>query len=230
MQRIPEPELMEGAEQARAYAEADFEQPHAQFIELFRQRFPYADFRGRVLDLGCGPCDISCRIAGAYAACTIDAVDGSAAMLSLGHERVSRYGLNRRIHLYQRYLPDDPLPSPAYDTIISNSLLHHLVSAQTLWQTIRRAAAPAAVVFIMDLMRPTSRKQAQTLVAKYAAQEPPILQHDFYHSLLAAYTVEEVKAQLAVAGLQGMQVQAVSDRHLTVSGYPVRDDMTPVQS
>ena len=227
MQRIPEPELMDNADQARAYAEADFEQPHARFVELFRQEFPRNDIHGRVLDLGCGPCDISCRMAGSYTACTIDAVDGSAAMLSHGRERVSRHGLGGRIHLYQRYLPDDPLPSPAYGTIISNSLLHHLASAQTLWRTIQRAAAPAAVIFVMDLMRPASRKQARRLVAEYAAQEPPVLQHDFYHSLLAAYTVEEIRTQLTMAGLHGLQVQAVSDRHLIVSGHAVSLDRIP---
>ena len=51
MQRIPEPELMDGADQARAYAEADFEAPHSMFIELLRQRLASPAPRGTVLDL-----------------------------------------------------------------------------------------------------------------------------------------------------------------------------------
>ncbi len=35
MNRTPEPELMLEQEQARAYFEADFEEPHGRFIELF---------------------------------------------------------------------------------------------------------------------------------------------------------------------------------------------------
>jgi SAM-dependent methyltransferase len=218
MQRIPEPELMNDAEQARAYAGADFEQPHTQFVELFRQQFPQTEINGRVLDLGCGPCDISWRFAQAYPGCQIDAVDGAAAMLAHGRKLLVDHGLLRRIHLHQCYLPEDDLPAAAYDTIISNSLLHHLADAQVLWQSISQAAAPGAAIFIMDLMRPDRLEQAQALVDKYAGGEPEILRRDFYHSLLAAYAVDEVKVQLTTAGLVGLQVQAVSDRHLLVYG------------
>ena len=36
MDRMLEPELMDDADQARAYAEADFEEPNRMFVELFR--------------------------------------------------------------------------------------------------------------------------------------------------------------------------------------------------
>jgi len=218
MQRIPEPDLMDDAEQARAYAEADFEQPHEQFVALFQQQFPQSDIRGGVLDLGCGPCDVSWRFARAYPQCHIDAVDGAATMLTHAQELIERHGLQSRIGLHLCYLPDDVLPQTAYGTIISNSLLHHLADAQVLWQCISRVASPGAAVFIMDLMRPDNPDQARMLVDEYACDEAEILRHDFYHSLLAAYTVAEVRAQLLFAGLEGLQVQAVSDRHLTVSG------------
>ena len=39
MERIPEPELMDDPEQARAYASADFSEPHQAFVERFTQRF-----------------------------------------------------------------------------------------------------------------------------------------------------------------------------------------------
>ena len=209
---------MNDAEQARAYAAADFEQPHAQFIELFRQKFPYTEINGKVLELGCGPCDISWRFANAYPGCHIDAVDGATAMLAHGQNVIANHGLQARIHPSLCYLPDDPLPAPPYDAVISNSLLHHLLDAQILWRTIAHAAAPGAPIFVMDLMRPFSLKRAQQLVAEYAAEEAEILKRDFYHSLLAAYTVEEVEAQLIAAGLEGLQVQAVSDRHLIIAG------------
>lgn len=37
MDRAPEPELMDDAAQAMAYAEADFSEPHGRFIELYRE-------------------------------------------------------------------------------------------------------------------------------------------------------------------------------------------------
>ena len=44
------------------------------------------------------------------------------------------------------------------------------------------------------------------------------LRRDFRNSLYAAFTPDEVRQQLGFAGLQGLQVGYVSDRHLAVSG------------
>lgn len=217
MQRIPEPELMDDEAQARAYAEADFEAPHSYFIELFQQTYPALSIKGSVLDLGCGPADISMRFARAYPNCELHGVDGAAAMLSFGEEAIQRAGLQERVRLLQGYLPGAGLPLPHYDVVISNSLLHHLADPMTLWQAVQDYAAPAAPVFIMDLTRPASTQQAQALVEEYAAEEPEVLQHDFYHSLLAAYTPQEVQQQLSVLALP-FTVKVVSDRHLIVFG------------
>ena len=216
-QRIPEPELMDGLEQARAYANADFTEPHSLFMTLFRQFHPHVSVTN-VLDLGCGPADISCRFAHAFPGCRIDAVDGAGAMLQQARERLRREGLEQRIDLHQRYLPQDTLPAVSYDVIISNSLLHHLAAPQTLWQCVRMAAQPGTALLIMDLLRPDSRQQARDLVATYADGEPEVLRDDFYHSLLAAYSVPEIRAQLLAAGLDDFTVHQVSDRHWCVVG------------
>ena len=217
MQRIPEPELMNDEAQARAYAEADFEAPHSYFIELFQQAFPSLSVNSSVLDLGCGPGDISLRFAKAYPECEVHGVDGASAMLAFGEQAIQRAGLQDRIRLLQGYLPGARLPRQQYDVVISNSLLHHLADPMTLWQAVQDYAAPAAPVFIMDLMRPESTQQAQALVEEYAAEEPAVLQHDFYYSLLAAYTPQEVQQQLSVLALP-LTVKVVSDRHLIVTG------------
>ncbi len=219
MDRIPEPELMDQPEQALAYASADFEQPHAYFIELLRERFPAELFAGRVLDLGCGPADISLRFARAYPDALIDGVDGAEAMLAHGHTALINAGLEHRVQLIHARLPDAHLDHAPYDAVISNSLLHHLHDPSVLWDCVKRWGRRGAPVFIMDLMRPPDPHAAQTLVAEHAAGEPEILRRDFHHSLLAAFRPDEVCTQLAIAGLETLDVEVVSDRHLTISGY-----------
>jgi len=216
MERIPEPELMNEPEQARAYAEADFAEPHNRFVELLAAAFPALS--GEVLDLGCGPADITIRVARAFPACVLHGVDGAEAMLAHGSQRVAETGLSDRIRLTHGYLPEARLPCGVYDAVISNSLLHHLADPQVLWQTIAACGRPGAAVFVMDLLRPASRDEAAQLMDRYAADAPEVLRHDFYHSLLAAYRPDEVEAQLAAASLSGFRVEVVSDRHLTVSG------------
>ncbi|MEW6330389.1 MAG: methyltransferase domain-containing protein [Pseudomonadota bacterium] len=217
MERIPEPELMDEPEQARAYAHADFSEPHQAFVERFRQCFP-GHRPQRVLDLGCGAADITIRFARAWPECRLTGVDGSAAMLVFAREAVARAGLGDRIELQQAHLPGTALPRQVFDTVISNSLLHHLHDPQTLWRAVTQYAAPGAAVFIMDLRRPDSRERAGALVREYAAMEPEILRRDFFNSLLAAFRPEEIMEQLAQAGLGSFRVEATGDRHIIVHG------------
>jgi len=72
MQRITEPELMNDEAQARAYAQANFDEPHDMFIQEFKAAFPGTDVSGHILDLGCGPADISIRFAQSFPDCVID--------------------------------------------------------------------------------------------------------------------------------------------------------------
>jgi SAM-dependent methyltransferase len=221
MERIPEPELMDDEAQARAYAEADFEEPHSRFVAQLRERLPGLPAAGTALDLGCGPADVTLRVARAFPGWSIDGLDGSAAMLRYGRAAVARAGVAPRVTLVQARLPDACAPRDCYDLVFSNSLLHHLRDPLVLWQCVGRWLAPGGAVFVMDLMRPESPAAAQQLVDTYAAGEPDILRRDFFNSLRAAYRVEEVRQQLRVAGLAPLSVASASDRHFVVWGRRV---------
>jgi trans-aconitate methyltransferase len=219
MKRIPEPELMDDAEQARAYAQADFSEPHQAFIEHFRERL--ADHVPRhVVDLGCGPADITIRFARAFPHCRITGVDAADAMLALARDAVGAAGLTSRIELRKVRLPAGAPRTGGFDTLISNSLLHHLADAQVLWQTLKDAGTEGAAVFVMDRLRPESVARATELVKEYCGDEPEVLRRDFFHSLLAAYRPDEVGAQIEAAGLGTcLQLEVVSDRHFVVWGH-----------
>jgi ubiquinone/menaquinone biosynthesis C-methylase UbiE len=216
--RTPETDLMEEMEQARAYAYADFDQPHNHFIELIKENFPGEEFDCLVLDLGCGAADICKRFAAAFPRMRMHGIDGSEAMLHFARINIDTYRLHEQIRLFKRTLPVESLPKEHYSAIICNSLLHHLKEPMVLWQTINQFAAPGAPIFVMDLMRPESTEQVDSLTYLYARNEPAVLQQDFTNSLHAAYTPEEVQAQLASAGLEQLQVKVVSDRHFIVFG------------
>ncbi|ALG68437.1 class I SAM-dependent methyltransferase [Beggiatoa leptomitoformis] len=218
MHRVPEPELMLDDEQARAYARADFEDPHSLFVQRFADVFLDAQIVGYVLDLGCGAGDISRRFAQRYPHCQIHGVDGSSAMLKYGREMLVHYDLEKRIQLLEGYLPGAQLPEAQYDVIISNSLLHHLVQPMVLWETIKAKAKADGFIFIMDFMRPESFRQAEIMVQHYAGSEPSVLRRDFYNSLLAAYRIDEVNEQLKQADLDYLKLHEVSDRHFVVMG------------
>ena len=216
MKRIPEPELMLNEEQVRAYAAGDFSKPHNRFVQLLSDFYP--EIEGYVLDLGCGAADVSIRFARAFPRCIVHGLDGSPAMLKFGNRAISREHLDDRVELLCRCLPVEELPVSKYDAVISNSLLHHLKNPQILWQTVEHVANLGAPVFVMDLIRPQSEDQARKLIQTYAAYEPEVLQQDFYNSLVAAYRLNEVRAQLQQAEMNRLQVRSVSDRHFIVYG------------
>lgn len=216
MQRLLEPELMEDEAQVLAYAQADFSEPHQQFIDRLVEIVDPTGFNGAALDLGCGPGDISRRFAETYPLCRLDAVDGSKPMLDYAKATVSDQ-LQTRIRFIHGRLPDACLPGIGYDLIFSNSLLHHLPDGRILWRFIKRCARSGARAAVMDLLRPGTVQEAESMVQSYAASEPEILQRDFYRSLLAAFTLEEIKGQLDEAGLNFIATQ-ISDRHVFITG------------
>ena len=220
MQRVPEPELMDDPVQARAYANADFSEPHDAFVQQFAAVYPGGDIRDTILDLGCGPADISVRVASRYPGCRIDGIDGSEAMLREGRLRLQREQLTDRVHLYRCKIPDDPPPLKSYPVVMSNSLLHHLHRPEGLWEYVSDCTAAAGWIFLMDLIRPASKAEAEQLVNTYSGGEPEILKRDFYHSLCAAFTPDEIRVQLQQAGLEHLHVEQVSDRHLIIYGNP----------
>jgi 2-polyprenyl-3-methyl-5-hydroxy-6-metoxy-1,4-benzoquinol methylase len=216
MERVPEPELMSDKEQAIAYANADFEEPHNHFIELLKEAVAKSiPDSGLAVDLGCGAADISIRFANAFPNYQIDGLDGSSAMLAEGTKAIEKNNLSNRINLIQTNLQDATLKDKNYSIIFCNAMLHHLHDPSVLWNLIK-TATDNPVVFVMDLMRPETEVQVDALVKEYAKDEPEVLKRDFFNSLKAAFTPAEVDKQLRDVELEGFKVSVVSDRHFTV--------------
>jgi 2-polyprenyl-3-methyl-5-hydroxy-6-metoxy-1,4-benzoquinol methylase len=218
MHRTPEPELMEGLEQALAYAAANFAASDQALIERLGHLFP----RGlgeRLVDLGCGPGNISFRLAERYSGAAVLGIDGAAAMLAPALQQLAEHPhLQGRLGFEQVCLPAADLPG-GYTAVVSNSLLHHLHDPQVLWRSVAQLAGPGACVYVKDLRRPATPQAALALQQLYLADAPAVLQHDYIASLHAAFTPDEVQQQLQQAGLADqLQVAALEDRYLEVWG------------
>ena len=319
MQRICEPELMDEPIQALAYAMADFGRSDQAFcdwvLRLLAERPPLAPGQPlRVVDLGCGPGNISFRLADALPTAALLGLDGAAAMLALAEARqrleprrwpwlrfaqatlplgsgvgsapwrsarwdalaaapplepspaappaagrsagdraiaasssVSAMALNVPVlkapaegigaALLEAPAPEAPAretpareaparghgeraadPYPPFQLLVSNSLLHHLHDPAVLWSSLRQLAVPGALVVVRDLRRPADGAALRALVARHGAGAPAVLRRDFAHSLRAAFRPEEVRQQLAAAGLERLEVRPWQDRYLDIWG------------
>lgn len=214
MQRVLEPELMDDEQQSVAYAVADFSASNQWYVDHLTADFP--ELR-RVVDIGCGPADVVLRLARAIPDIRITAIDGSAPMIDLARRAVQAAGLDTEITLAQEYVPGLALKEHSFDGVLSKDFLHHLPEASALWHEAKRLGRPGAAVYVMDLHRPDTPDAARRMVEETGANDPPVLKRDFYNSLCAAFTVEEVEGQLREAGLD-LHVARVSERHLLVKG------------
>ncbi|HEY7187512.1 MAG TPA: class I SAM-dependent methyltransferase [Vicinamibacterales bacterium] len=215
MDRVLEPELMDDRAQAIAYAKADFSASNQLFVDGFVREC--RAHLGSVVDLGCGPGDIDIRLARTAPTIAITAVDGSPPMLAIAKRAVRAAGVESRVTLLHGVLPNLRLDAHSFDAVLSKDLLHHLPNPSVLWHEIDRLGRSGAAVYVMDLVRPATRHAAQRIVDAVAPHEDPILRQDFFNSLCAAFTVDEVAGQLRAARLD-LDVAQVSDRHMLIKG------------
>lgn len=215
MDRTLEPEIMADSEQSSAYANADFSTSNQRFVDHLVAN--HSKVLRDVIDIGCGPCDVMRRLADACPDVRIIAIDGSAAMIRLASQAVRTAHHEARITVMQGYIPGLSVPEHSFDAVLSKDLLHHLPDPMALWREAQRLGRPGATVCVMDLIRPSTQQDARDIVERVAADEPPILKEDFYNSLCAAFTIEEVNAQLRQAALP-LKVSLIGDRHMMIEG------------
>jgi ubiquinone/menaquinone biosynthesis C-methylase UbiE len=215
VERILEPEIMDGQAEADAYARADFADSNQWYADHFAAEFP--QHLREIVDLGCGPADVTVRVARLAHHAHIVAVDGSSAMLEFAQKAIHSARLSQRIALHLGRLPGLSLPERHFDAVLSKDMLHHLPDPQVLWSEVRRLGKPRAAVFVMDLVRPDSPLEAREIVERVAAKEHPVLKEDFYNSLCAAFTISEVRSQLESAGLP-LTVEQATARHMRIKG------------
>jgi hypothetical protein len=104
--------------------------------------------------------------------------------------------------------------------VLANSFLHHLTDPMVLWQAILQYGLPRAAVLVIDLVRPASEKAAELVVDSYLPGAPSLLRQDMLLSLRAAYTLEEVRAQLEEAALSPpLTLTMASPCQFAVYGY-----------
>ncbi|UCG57206.1 MAG: class I SAM-dependent methyltransferase [Phycisphaerales bacterium] len=215
MRRVLEPEIMDDESQAVAYARADFSSSNQAFVDGLIE--DYGSRLRNVLDIGCGPADVPIRLARAIPSVRITAADASDAMAQLARKAVDDAGLQQRMRIVKARIPGLRLEDERYDAVISKDLLHHLPDPAVFWQEIKTLAKDETVVYVMDLFRPPTKEAANKIVESVAPDESPMLKRDFYNSLLAAFTLDEIREQLDDAGLR-LTAAKVSERHVLAKG------------
>jgi ubiquinone/menaquinone biosynthesis C-methylase UbiE len=218
MQRVPERELMDGVEEARTYAGAKFPDVVGDVVDRLLQLAPQTDRPLRLIDMGTGPGSIPILIARARPNWQITALDASKAMLRIAGIAFKMTGLHERVKTHLGDAKATGLPPASFDVVFCNNFLHHMPDPVPLWREMKRLIAPGGLIYVRDLIRPDTEAQAREVVRQYASDKPESFQEGYYVSLLSAFRVEEVREQLAAAGVTGLNIEQVSHRNLDIFG------------
>jgi ubiquinone/menaquinone biosynthesis C-methylase UbiE len=204
---------MASANEAELYDAMD----HSEANEAFLMRLFQLGAGGRMLDLGTGPGHIPLTAVVMDRECRIVATDLSEPMLAIAeeHRAISNHG--DRVEFRKADVADlSDEPDGAFDTVWSNSVLHHVSDPVAFLKEARRLCRAGGVLLIRDLRRPETEQEAMQLVAQHASDEPKQARNLFYASLLAAYTTAELSAFAKAAGWVGASVKKEGDRHLVL--------------
>jgi len=209
-----EKELMDEPQDARAYASAKFPEVMQSVLDrLFQLVGDRQDVR--MVDLGTGPASIPIAVAKAKPTWHITGVEAAPAMAKIAQIATKMSGTHNQVKVHVADAKATGLPASSFDIVFCNNMLHHMPEAGPLWDEIKRLAAPDAIVFVRDLIRPPSEDAAKQQVQKYVGQPN---EKDHYLSLLAAFEIDEVRAQLRAAGLENLTVEPISEDYFDVHG------------
>lgn len=212
LQRILEPEVMDTWEESIAYDAMDFLEVNTAFVE---EAVELGAAEAWVLDAGTGPARIPVLMSQRRPEWRIIGIDLSENMLKLGERHIQEAGLGDRIQLQQVDAKQMPFEDNRFDLVVSNSIVHHLPDPVPFFQEIKRVLKPDGGLFLRDLRRPGDIESVDRLVASIGVEYDPHQTQLFRDSLIAAFTVEEVRQMMDAVGLEGVQVYLSSDRHWT---------------
>ncbi len=214
--RVLEPEVMDTWEEAWAYDQMDHAGVNCRFVDDLLAGGPLG---ADVIDLGTGTALIPIELCRRIKDVRVLAVDASASMLDLANRHLEIEQLKDRIELQQADCKVMAgFAAGMADSVISNSLIHHLPEPALAIRAALRLLRPGGRLFIRDLVRPAARGEVERLVALYASHETEGSRTMFRESLLAALSLEEVRQLFGSFGLSPDDVKLTSDRHWTFDG------------
>ena len=229
MERIPEPELMLEKEQVISYDEADFSEGEVNLINqinyyLLRKNISLGA-KDLIVDLGCGPGNISEKLAIKWPKTEVVGIDGSKEMI-LRAEHNKNVSTNQKKLKNLRYICSDIkdiksnnlLLKKRISLLVSNSLIHHITHLEDFFNTIRSLSSNSTVNFHKDLKRPLDEKSALKLKARCSTKYNEILTNDYFASLRASYTFKELKNFTLENDLSSLDVFEDGDKYLIVYG------------
>jgi ubiquinone/menaquinone biosynthesis C-methylase UbiE len=227
--RVPEPEEMNDQQEVESYTSA----AAARHLDAIDNTF--VDHALRLLgdaahspgapecalDIGTGPAQIPLKLLRRMGDLTVVGLDRSRTMLEQARRDSIAAGVSDRLLLA---LADGhllPFPDSCFSLVLCNSALHHVRSPVGLLREAARVARPGAPLLIRDLRRP-SRFLLRFHLWKHGRHYSGLMRTLFDASVRAAYTIEELEAQIRESNLSELVAFRFRGAHIGIQRVPKR--------
>jgi ubiquinone/menaquinone biosynthesis C-methylase UbiE len=212
MERTLEPELMDTPEEAASYDAMDNSAANRAFVE----RLVELGAHGRMLDIGTGPGHIPLLVCERIASGHVVGIDLARHMLEYAERHRAASLHQDRLEFRLADAKGLDFEAESFDTVFSNTILHHIPDPHSFLSEARRVLRPGGVLLIRDLFRPATPERALELVSLHVGNGTPEQKELFRASLHAALTLEELRRVADEAGLADAALVQDSDRHVSL--------------
>ena len=199
MKRIPEPALMEDAENCERYNKklSGNQMALDRFVEIYKNYIGIES--GTIVDLGSGSANFLIELCLSYPNLKVIGYESSKAMINIANRNIAANKLEDRITI----VDDDFFNATGtYDVVIAHRVLHHVDDTTTFWKLIRQLSDN---ILVWDIERP----RAIVMI-------PVWYDDDIKNSFKAAYTIAEVTEQVKEYGYK-----IINDHEKVGFGYLV---------
>ena len=204
MDRIPEPELMENENQVFSYSEADFSEGENNFIdfmvEYLKRREISLSRNDLIIDLGCGPGNITEKLSLKWPYVNVIGIDGSKEMILKAESNKKQNNKNKKFDNLTYICKDikeielkDVSSKNELSLLVSNSFIHHITHIEEFFDCVVRLSSDETINFHKDLKRPIDERTAIEMKEKCSTKFDHILIQDYFASLKASYSTEELR-------------------------------------
>ena len=176
LERVLEPEVMDSYEEARDYDSMGHHAVNTLFVQDFLKA---GDVGLDILDVGTGTAQIPVELCRHNDRCRVIAIDMAVHMLDLARFNIEVEGFTQRIFLQQIDAKNMEFETDMFDSVMSNSIIHHIAEPLAVLQESIRVTRPGGLLFFRDLMRPASLEEVSQLVEMYAGEENEHQKHAF---------------------------------------------------
>ncbi len=212
--RTLEPEYTDDDQDTALYDAMDHAEVNRRFVD---DLIAGGEVGPDILDIGAGTARIPIELCKRLPDVRVMATDAAISMLERAKVNIDVAGVLDRVQLEHADAKQmDEFADQMFDTVISNSILHHLPEPRVVLELSLRLVRPGGRIFHRDLLRPESAEQVEQLVQQHAAGEPESAQQLLRQSLHAALSLEEVREMAGRLGVDTAAITVTSDRHWTL--------------